>query len=397
MNTPAATAVLPAGRETSDSLWMYALFALVATAGFYYVNIMGAIVDGLVTGLRFSTVQAGNVAAANIYGASVGALLAVFVVRSFRWRPTLATLLCALLVIDIASLGIGDPVALVAVRALHGLVGGTAVGVTYSVMARLRSPDRAFGMLLVVQQGLGGLGLMFLPRLVPIYGARVLFVALAALTAIALVGMSALPRIADAPRCEQAVPTTPSGRLKATAVIALLALFLFQAGNMALAAFIIGLGENFFLPREFISQAIGWSTWIGAIGAVLVIALGTRLGRLGPLLAAALVTLLGTTAFFWSSSHVVFFAANVVTGITWAFVVPYLFGMLSRLHVSGSLATLGGFASKLGLASGPLAAGILLKAGNYNHLIGMSLGVLTLAVTAALLAARRVDAMERAR
>lgn len=376
---------------------MYALFALVATAGFYYVNIMGAIVDGLVTGLGFSTAQAGNVAAANIYGASVGALLAVFVVRRIRWRPTLATLLGALLVIDIASLGVRDPLALVAMRALHGLVGGTAVGVSYSVMARLRSPDRAFGMLLVVQQGLGGLGLMFLPRLVPTYGAPILFIALATLTAIALVSMLALPRIADAPRAEHAATTMLSGGLKATAVITLLALFLFQAGNMALTAFIIGLGENFSLSRDFISQAIGWATWIGAIGAVLVIALGTRLGRLRPLLVAGLITLLGNAAFLWSGNHVVFFATNVVTAITWSFVVPYLFGMLSRLHASGSLATLGGFASKLGLASGPLAAGMLLKGGDYGQLIVASVVVLALAMVAALVAAQRVDATETVR
>ena len=52
-----------------------------------------------------------------------------------------------------------------AMRFLHGSVGGMLVGVAYAVFARTRTPDRVFGMLLVIQYGLGGLGIMLLPRL----------------------------------------------------------------------------------------------------------------------------------------------------------------------------------------------------------------------------------------
>ena len=54
------------------------------------------------------------------------------------------------------------------------------------VFARTRTPDRVFGMLLVVQYGLGGLGIMLLPRLVPVYGHGVLFGALIAFSFVTL-------------------------------------------------------------------------------------------------------------------------------------------------------------------------------------------------------------------
>src|SRR3546814_8740100 len=96
MTAPANTSTIdetaPAA-QAPDRLWLYALLALVATAGFFYVNIMAAIVDGLITGLGFSNAQAGTVGAANIYGASVGSLLAVLLVRRLRWRPALFALL----------------------------------------------------------------------------------------------------------------------------------------------------------------------------------------------------------------------------------------------------------------------------------------------------------------
>ena len=71
---PAAAPLEPA----RESLWFYLLLALLATAGFFYVNIAAAMVDGMIGSLGFSNSQAGTVMSANIYGTSVGGLAAVF-------------------------------------------------------------------------------------------------------------------------------------------------------------------------------------------------------------------------------------------------------------------------------------------------------------------------------
>jgi len=122
--------------------------------------------------------------------------------------------------------------------------------------------------------------------------------------------------------------------------------------------------------------------------------MGTRFGRMQPLLVAMLVTLAGIAAFFSSGNQLVFFAANLVTAITWSFVVPYLFGMASALDASGRMATMAGFASKLGLASGTAAAGLILRWGDYHTLIGASFAALALAAVAALVAARRTEQLK---
>ncbi len=397
--TEAKVSVMPEAPQpaSSDSLWLYALFALLATAGFFYVNIMAAIVDGLITGLGFSNVQAGMVGSANIYGASLGALVSVFIVRHVQWKTALGVLLGLLLVIDLASTSIHVPAVLIPVRALHGFIGGMSVGVVYSVMARLRSPDRAFGMLLVLQFGLGGLGVMFLPSLVPTYGAKILFLVLAGLTAIALVSMLAIPRSIAANNAPRIADALPASYRVLTVVLALLALFLFQAGNMALFAFIIPLGESFALGLAFISRTLAWATWVGVLGAVLVIAMGTKMGRVRPLLAAMTLTVVGVALLAWSHLPLLFFAANAGTAITWAFVVPLLFGMISVLDPSGRLTTLAGFMSGLGLASGPMLAGLVAHTGNYLLLIGVAVALLVLSSVATLSSAQRVDAMDRRR
>lgn len=380
--------------DAATPLWVYLLLAFIATAGFFYINIMSALVDGLVTSWGFDNAQAGTVASANIYGASAGALIATLLVRHVRWRPTLAVLLGIVLALDLLSISVREPTPLTALRTVHGLIAGMAVGVSYSVMARTSSPDRAFGMLLFVQFGLAGLALMVLPPLVPTHGARLLFIVLAAFSALAIASLPLLPRF-DATQVQTAasrIRLAPAARW--TAALALLAMFLFQGGNMALSAFIIGLGERFGLTRDFVSHTLGWATWIGMLGSVLIIIMGTPRRRTRPLVIAFAVALVGTAAFFRSDLRSVFFIANAGTAIVWSFVIPLLFGILSRLDPSGRLATLAGFVSKMGLASGPLLAGWVLRGGGDHALITASVLILALSAVAALLAACRIDRKE---
>ena len=53
--------------------------------------------------------------------------------------------------------------------------------------------------------------------------------------------------------------------------------------------------------------------------------------------------------------------------------------------------TMAGFASKLGLALGTAAAGLVLSWGDYHALIGASFGALVLCAVAALVAAHRTE------
>jgi hypothetical protein len=259
-------------------------------------------------------------------------------------------------------------------------------------MARLKSPDRAFGMLLVVQYGLGGLGVMWLPKLVPVLGAGVLFLALAAFSAVALAMLAFIP--AYPPREAQA-SAAASARVQRRppwlVMAALAAMFLFQAGNMGLGAFVFGLARHVGLGSGFASDAVGYATWIGVLGALLCVVLGTRVGRFWPLLVAMGVTLAGTFAFQHSAAGTVYAVANGLTSMAWAFVVPYLFGMCAQMDRNGQLTVLAGFCSKMGLATGPKIAGLLLVHDDYGRLINLTVGVLLVCALIALPAARLLD------
>ena len=380
------------GRFRPDGLIVALMLAILATAGFNCVLIMAAIVSGLIDGLHLSAAAAGRISACDTYGMSVGAFAAVLLVRRVPWRPLCATLLCLLIALDLATTQIHAVAPLMVIRAVHGACGGLLIGISYGVFARSAIPERCFAMLCVVQGCLAGFGLMFLPRLVPVFGVPVLFVALAAGSALALVLLPLLPAF----RVEVSTATA-RGPLRPTLVLALLAIFFFQAGNSAPGAYIIELGRSAGLDLQFVTTAVGIAGWAGMAGAALVIVVGARFGRTLPVAIATLAAALGTAAFHASAIPSVYAAANIATSITWYLGVSCILGLCATFDRTGRAAALGGLCSKLGYASGPFAASFLLGGGavaSYGAVI--NLGVVLLCVCAALAISAAVKA-DRAR
>ncbi len=355
-----------------DAMAARFFLSMLATAGLFYANIMPAIVDGLIGGLGFTPQEAGYVGSANLYGAALGALCIVFLVRRIPWRPAAYILLLTLISMDLLSMLVTRPEIMIGSRFVHGLVGGALVGTGFAVIARASMPDRTFGVLLVVQFGLGGLGNLYLPRLVPMFGTDVLFQSLILFSLVTLAMVPFLDKYPVPDRQEGAA--TPKGTVAVLPLaLTLMAIFLFQAANMGLFAFIIGLAKQATLELDFITWTLALSGWIGIAGALLVVFLNVRFGRTLPLAIAMVLTVLGFLALHYSENATVFLIANCGMGVTWAFIIPYLLGLAADFDKTGQMAALGGFASKMGLASGPMVAGLLLGDDeNYARMINVS-------------------------
>ena len=343
--------------------------AFLTSAGLFYVNIMPTIVSGLIDALGFTNQQAGNVASANMYGAAAGALFIVFFIKRLNWQLAATLFLSGLIAIDLMSMKLTEPTTLLIVRFIHGFIGGMLVGTGFSLIARTYQPDRTFGVLLFVQFGFGGLGIMLIPGLVPEFGTQVLFYSLVAFNVATFLMLPFLPAYAidaDKVRREKA---TANGIQKLPAALTLATIFLFQAANMGLFAFIIGLGEYFKLEMGFISTTLGIANWLGLAGAGLVIIIGSRFGYLKTLLAGIAFTALAIWALSFANVPWIWIASNCLIGITWGFTISYLLGLASRFDVTGQMAAMGGFASKMGLASGPAVTAVLLGEDNYELII----------------------------
>ena len=367
------------------------LLAFLATAGFFYVNIIPALIDGFVDGLGLSNEDAGLIGSANIYGAAFGALAAVFLVKRIVWKKAAVVLLLGLISIDFASIYLSDPTVLKLVRFCHGFVGGMLVGIGFSVIARTSETDKTFGFLLTIQFGLGGVGLMYLPPLVPQYGTAALFITLMVFSVVTLFMLPFLDNY-EVDNVEPAISSKPKQAINVKLLaLALLATFLFQAANNAIYAYIIGIGKDAGHGTEHISHILGVSAWIAIVGSVLVILLSTRFGRLLPVVIATVLTIMGTWILHYSEQVMFYWLANIGVAITWSFVISYLLGMCSEFDSSGQMAALGGFASKMGLASGPMTAALIVGDNNYGLVINIAVWALVLCIAAVLVPAAALD------
>ncbi len=374
-----------------NSMAARVFLAFLATAGMFYVNILPALVDGLITALGFDNQQAGTVASANLYGAAVGAFLIVFLIRKLNWQWMALILLLGMISIDFASIYVSQANSMIALRALDGFIGGMLVGTAYSVFSRTEQPDKTFGVLLFVQFGLGGLGVMMLPGLVAQFGTKALFLALIAFSTAALLMLPFLPAYpVDA--AEAAAKKALHGKIKVfPLVLTLIAIFLFQASNNALYAFIIGLGKFFGQEGAMVTTTLGVAAWLGLVGAGLVVLISDRVGYQKVLWAGMAVTIAGNAALLYSDIDSMWILANCLVGITWAFTIAYLLGLVSRFDTAGQMAALGGFASKVGLASGPALAAYFLGEDNYVNIIRAAVFGLVLCLLFVLYPARVQD------
>ena len=367
------------------------MLAFLGTAGLFYVNIMPALVAGLIDGLDFTNREAGLVGSANMYGAAMGALSAVFLVKKIPWRASCVGLFMGLIAIDGMSMLVSSAQLMTGLRFVHGFVGGMSVGIAFSVMARTSEADKTFGYLLVVQYALGGLGIMLLPPLVPQYGTWVLFAALIGFTSITLCMVPFLPDYPVRERSGHETASDNAGIEKKPLLLTLAALFLFQAANMGLFAYIIGMGRFYGLEQGFIGTWLAIASWAGVMGSVLVILLSTRYGRFKPLAAGIVITVIATILLHWSGLPWIYALANCGVGVTWAFVIPYLLGMCAAFDPSGQTAALGGFASKMGLASGPAVAAMIMNGDNYALIINVAVIGLIICLLVVTIPARLLD------
>ena len=365
-------------KVSPNSMIARIFLAFLASAGLFYVNIMPTIVSGLIEALGFTNQQAGNVASANMYGAAVGALFIVFLIKRLNWQLAATLFLSGLIAIDLISMKLTDPTTLLVVRFIHGFIGGMLVGTGFSLIARTHQPDRTFGVLLFVQFGFGGLGIMFIPAMVPEYGTQILFYSLVAFSAATFVMLPFLPAYAIEQKETKATESSANGIQKLPVILTLATIFLFQGANMGLFAFIIGLGEYYKLEMGFISTTLGIASWLGLAGAGLVIIIGSRFGYLKSVLAGIAFTTIAVWALLYSNIPWIWTVSNCLIGITWGFTISYLLGLASRFDVTGQMAAMGGFASKMGLASGPVVTAMLLGEDNYELIIMVATAVMVI-------------------
>ena len=373
----------------AESALAYLFLTLIASAGVFYILVLPAIVSTLVDGLGFTEQQAGYVSSANAYGSMTGAIVAVFLVRHVSWRKAVAYMFVLMIAMELASTQIASPELMTFWRYVSGAVGGCSVGFGLSLLARLKQPDRAFGFLVVVQFGIGGLLILLRPYVTPYLGVTGIFVMLALLMVLSL---SFIPFLdAYPPKSPTSAGKFRLPPLTVFTVLTLFGVFFYQAAGNGMWTFVERVGIALQLDSLHVSQAVAFATWGGCAGGFVPILLGNSMGRMRLIVIGIVMTIAGVGLIHFSDGLVSFTIGGAIINFAWSFVIAYLLGLTAHFDASGQLTALAGTASKFGLATGPLIATMLIANGTYGPMLFAATIGYTMALVVAIVPARHAD------
>ncbi|THJ55186.1 MFS transporter [Burkholderia sp. LS-044] len=259
-------------------------------------------------------------------------------------------------------------VALLALRAVTALGGGSLMVLCMTSAATSENSDRVYGLWVVGQLIAGAIGLFVLPHVFAAFGLRALYVALAGLALLAAPLSRGFPsslgaRTAPAQRARGAAARTPQGLI----VLAIGAVLTFYLAIGSVWTFASRAAAEAGLDPQSTGNVLAIASVMGIAGAALASCAGGRLARRAMLTAGYALLAASLVALAVVRQAGGYSAAIFAFKFAWTFVLPFILATVAQIDTSGRLVATLNFVIGAGLAAGPLLAGLMLDAGGTMH------------------------------
>ncbi|WP_257248416.1 MFS transporter [Burkholderia cepacia] len=259
-------------------------------------------------------------------------------------------------------------VALLALRAVTALGGGSLMVLCMTSAATSENSDRVYGLWVVGQLIAGAIGLFVLPHVFAAFGLRALYVALAGLALLAAPLSRGFPsslgaRTAPAQHARDAAVRTPQGSI----VLAIGAVLTFYLAIGSVWTFASRAAAEAGLDPQSTGNVLAIASVMGIAGAALASCAGGRLARRAMLTAGYALLAASLVALAVMRQAGGYSAAIFAFKFAWTFVLPFILATVAQIDTSGRLVATLNFVIGAGLAAGPLLAGLMLDAGGTMH------------------------------
>nr|WP_175800305.1 MFS transporter [Burkholderia anthina] len=280
-------------------------------------------------------------------------------------------------------------VALLALRAVTALGGGSLMVLCMTSAATSKNSDRVYGLWVVGQLIAGAIGLFVLPHVFVAFGLRALYVALAVLAVIAAPLSRGFPatlgaRATPAQTTRDAASHPP--RLYVALAIGAVLTFYLAIGSVW--TFASRAAAQAGLDPQSTGNVLAIASVMGIAGATLASCAGGRVAR-RTMLAAGYALLAASLVALAALPHASGYSAAIFAfKFAWTFVLPFMLATVAQIDKSGRLVATLNFVIGAGLAAGPLLAGLLLDAGGTMHAL---FAIATAVAIASFAALRHID------
>jgi predicted MFS family arabinose efflux permease len=288
---------------------------------------------------------------------------------------------------------------LVVCRIMLG-AGGALVGVAgTAAAASSRNPERVYAVVMIVSQVV----LAFVPALferlaLGPFGLDGGFYGLAIGTALLMpLLIWLLP-----PRRSENVPTTSAWMAilqapnRAIAVVAMLALLIYETGQGGIWTYLAELGRHSGVDDRLYGDSMAVIQLVALSGSFLAIWIGDRFGFKWPIVLGVGINVAAAVALNYGTHPVHFVILTVIWIGSYYFVVPYLLGLMAKLDDLGRWAVALDAMWWLGDAAGPPVAGIIVERSGFELLAAFPMCTGVIGITLFMRVLRRFGSNRKA-
>lgn len=369
----------------APTIWAITLLAAITPAA---AVLSPLLVGAYVTSLGFSAQQGGYLIAAELIGAALSTFSTLFIIARFNWHRILYVSISTIVAAYVVSASLTTVELLLPTRFISGLALGTVMTMTIVVTGMTKNQERTFGFWSLGQIVVAVLGFAVLPHVLPVFGLRGFFLAMAVAMALLLYPVRYMPATGLPEHKLGWRGISPKARRLAP--LGLLALLLFFTAIGGVWAYVERIAAAADLGAEVIGYVLSVASIVGVVGAGVATWLSTRMGRLLPPLAGYALVGIGILLLI-SLQNVTFYAvSSQVFKFAWWFTLPYLLANMTLLDPSGRVAILTNFVIAAGMGLGPALAATILEVsqsggGELNYNAVLFFGLLSLAISFPLL------------
>ena len=289
-----------------------------------------------------------------------------------RWSRARTALLAGSIAVlaNFASVLMPSFEALVVARMIAGAAAGVTGAAGLAAAASTREPDRMFATATLAWGFAGAAEPAIMPLATVSFGSAGGFLLIGGicLALLPLLAWLVPPRAA-----EEESPSLRTAPNRALAIVAMLALLIFEVGQGGIYTFIEQIGLRSQLSEHQIGLTLTGTGLVGLLGAALAAALGARFGRSRPIIIGLALNVIAGILLATSEDPFTYIAVNWLWSAAYYFVVPYLLGAMASLDDLGRWVVAADAIWTLGDGFGPGIAGSLVERGGYSHLAGLGL------------------------
>ena len=341
-----------------------------------------AMVGILVDHGSFSEEYAGWVMA---YG-SFGSAIALLVISGFIHRINLKQLsyvsLSLAVILDIyCSYIVAPDFYFLIIRFILGVMATIANIAVYTSIASLKNYERGYGLFVLMQYSLSGIGLYYLILYADFLGAQGLYLFLATLNFIALLMIRSFPDLKSEPSSNRDSISELKLIFTGVAFLAVVGFGIHEMSGVAQFTYIERIGVAISIEDQSLSNIMLVASLLGIPGSMVCIILGRKFGLLPPFLFGIFCCLLGMGLLLYTKTTLTYALRMCLIGFGWSIVLPYIQSHLASIDKKGSALAAGNALATLGGAAGAaLGANLIGQNGNYNGLLQVSMLIYVFAI-----------------